>query len=141
MSPVSYSQPWFTSDCKKLVRNKKKLYQKVRKGKLGIDCAEYRNAVIQSRKTWWHAYNTFVRNYLNENSNFKSKCFYSYIKSKQIDTIGVSPLKSNGSVYIDSKDKARILSSLFVSVFSVGKGEIPTIHAKYVNCHYSKKTI
>ena len=45
-------------------------------------------------------------------------CLHSFIKSKHI------------SVY-DSKGKARILNSQFVSVFSVDKGDIPTIYAKY----------
>ena len=69
----------------------------------------------------------FVRKCVNEKCNVN---LYSYIKIKQVDTTGVAPLKS-GTVYIDSKDKARILNSEYVSVFSVDKGDIPTIHAKY----------
>ena len=34
MSSVRYSQSWFTRNCKKLVRKKKKLYQKAKRSKL-----------------------------------------------------------------------------------------------------------
>ena len=69
--------------------------------------------------------------YLLKNNNSNSKRLFSYIKSKQIDNIGVAPLKDNGLVYINGHDKARILNSQFVNVFSIDKGDIPQIHAKY----------
>ena len=48
MSSVRYSQSWFTSHCKKLVRKKKNLYQKAKKSKLSIDWDKYRSAAVMS---------------------------------------------------------------------------------------------
>ena len=42
MSSVRYSQPWFTVDCKKAVRKKKKLYNKAKESNL-----KYRLGKIQ----------------------------------------------------------------------------------------------
>ena len=67
----------------------------------------------------------------NENNDTNSKRLYSFIKTKQTDNIGVAPLKSNGAVYIDSKEKARILNLQFANVFSVDRGDIPSIKTQY----------
>ena len=126
-SSVRYSQSWFTSHCKKLVRKKKNLYQKAKKSKLSIDWDKYRSAATVSRKACHHAYNEFIKNCLYENNNSNPKRLYSYIKNKQVDNFGVGPLKDNGKVYTEGKDKARILNTQFASVFSTDKGDIPLI--------------
>ena len=122
-SSVRYSQSWFTSHCKKLVRKKKKLYQKAKKSKLSIDWDKYRSAATVSRKACHHAYNEVIKNCLYENNNSNPKRLYSYIKNKQVDNFGVGPLKDNGKVYTEGKDKARILNTQFASVFSTDKGD------------------
>ena len=42
----------------------------------------------------------------------------------------MGPLKNNGKVYTEGKDKARILNSESASVFSTDKGDIPLIHTE-----------
>ena len=130
-SSIRYTQPWFTTDCKKLVRKKKKLYCKAKKSNQNADWQAFKDAVVKTRKACREAYNIFINNCLDKNNNSNSKRLFSYIKSKQIDNIGVAPLKDNGLVYINGHDKARILNSQFVNVFSIDKGDIPQIHAKY----------
>ena len=120
MSSVRYSRSWFTSHCRELVR-KKKLYQKSQKSKLIIDWNKYSTAATVSRKACHHAYNEFIKNCLYENNNSNAKRLYSYIKNKQVDNFGVEPLKDNGKVYTEGKDKTRILNSQFASVFSTDK--------------------
>ena len=45
--------------------------------------------------------------------------------------VGISPLKSNGLIYTDSKDKAEILNAQFKSVFMQLKKSItPSISGK-----------
>ena len=75
--------------------------------------------------------NAFIKNSLNENINDSSKHLYSFIKSKQINNIGVAPFKSNKLFYIYSQKKTRSLNSQFMSVFARDKDYIPQIHAKY----------
>ena len=101
MQSVTYSQSWFTSNCKNLVRKRKKLYQK----------AKYRSVATKPRKACHHAYTEFIYNCLYENNNSNPKHLHSTIKNKQVDNVDVGPLKDNEKVYIDGKDKARILIS------------------------------
>ena len=54
-----------------------------------------------------------------------------------MDNFGVGPLKDNGKVYTEGKDKTRILNSQFVSVFSTDKGDIPLIQTQYANSSIS----
>ena len=138
MSSVRYSQSWFTSHCKKLVRKKKKtLPISKKKSKLSIDWDKYRSAATVSRKACRHAYNEFIKNCLYENNNSNPKRLYSYIKNKQVDNFGVGPLKDNGKVYTEGKDKARILNTQFANVFSTDKGDIPLIQTQYANSSIS----
>ena len=136
MSSVRYSQSWFASH-KKLVRKKKKLYQKARKSKLSIDWDKYRSAATVSRKACHHTYTEFIKNCLYENNNSNPKHLYAYIKNKQVNNFGVGPLKDNGKVNTEGKDKARILNSQFVRVFSTGKGDILLIQRQYANSSIS----
>ena len=110
---------------------KKKLYQKSQKSKLSIDWDKYSTAATVSRKACRHAYNEFIKNCLYENNNSNAKRLYSYIKNKQVDNFGVGPLKNNGKVYTEGKDKTRILNSQFASVFLTDKGGIPLIQTQY----------
>ena len=41
----------------------------------------------------------------------------------QVDNVGVCPIRDQGSIYIDNKEKARLLNSVFQ--FFNNKGDIP----------------
>ena len=125
ISSVRYSQSWFTSRCKKKKKAKSK------KSKFSIGWDKYRSAATESRKVCCHAYNEFIRNCLYENNNSSPKHLYSYIRNKQVDNVGVGPLRENGKVYIDGKNKARISNSQFESAFSIDKGDIPLIQTQF----------
>ena len=112
---------------------KKSFTKKKKKSKLSIDWDKYRSAAAVSRK----AYNEFIKNCLYENNNSNPKRLYSNIKCKQVDNFGVAPLKGNGKVYTEGKDKARILNTQFASVFSTDKGDIPLIQTQYANSSIS----
>ena len=105
MSSVRYSQSWFTSHCKKLVRKKKNLCQKAKKkSKFSIDWDEYRSPATAFRKVCRHVYNEFLKTCLYENNSSNPKQLYSYIKNKQVDNFGVRLLKDNVKIYIEGKD-------------------------------------
>ena len=112
---------------KSWLEREKKLFQKAKKSKLSIDWDKYRSAATVFRKACHHAYNEFIKNCLYENNNSNPKRLYSYIKNKQVDNFGVGPLKDNGKVYTEGKDKARVSNSQFANVFSTDKGDIPLI--------------
>ena len=52
---------------------------------------------------------------MNKNN---SKPFWKYVKSRKQDNIGVAPLKKQGQLVNDSKEKAQILLEQFASVFT-----------------------
>ena len=57
-----------------------------------------------------------------------TKPFWRYVKSLHRDNSGISPLKQDGKLHNDSKDKAEILNNQFKSVFTVTQpsaSEIP----------------
>ena len=55
------------------------------------------------------------------------------MKSKKQDNIGVSPLKTNGSLHYDSATKAEILVNQFKSVFTKTIGKLPYLSKQYPN--------
>ena len=56
------------------------------------------------------------------------KSIWLYIKGKKTDSQGKSPLKKNGLVFSQSKDKANILNSQFCSVFTnEDLGDLPDL--------------
>ena len=58
----------------------------------------------QVRKAEWNYINDTIMEGLQNNN---SKPFWKYVKSRKQDSIGVSPLKSNGQLVNDNKGKAR----------------------------------
>ena len=74
------------------------------------------------RKAEWEYINNTITQGLQTNI---SKLFWKYIKSRKHDNIGVAPLKKNGSLVCDSKEKAEILLDQFQSVFTRDGGSAP----------------
>ena len=78
------------------------------------------------RKTWkWSlllAHNDYVLGLLGwsdkKNSPFIGKKFWTYIKSKRKDNVGISSLNSGNTEITDNKAKAEILSNQFKAVFT-----------------------
>ena len=74
------------------------------------------------RKAEWEYINTTVTQGLQTNN---SKPFWKYIKSRKQDNIGEAPLKKNGSLVCDSKEKAEILLDQWQSVLTRDGGSAP----------------
>ena len=55
------------------------------------------------------------------------KEFFSFIKNKRNENIGVSPLSESTSLKFTKQDRARILNNQFSSVFSVDDKTSPNI--------------
>ena len=50
--------------------------------------------------------------------NNNTKPFWTYVKSKKRDNLGVAPILENGSLVVESKGKAEVILKQFVSVFT-----------------------
>ena len=94
------------------------------------DWNDFQQAVKLARKSCKGAYNNFVRKIIAPNSKQNPKRFFSYIKSKKNENVGVSPLLENGVIKITDTDKARILNKQFCSVFSIDDGVIPILNSR-----------
>ena len=53
--------------------------------------------------------------------------FFSFIKDKRNENVGISPLRENSTIKIADKDKARILNHQFCSAFSIDDQKAPEI--------------
>ena len=60
----------------------------------------------------------YITNSLDCALKEKPKKFWSYIKSKKQDQIGIPPLNGNGKVLTDSTSKAEVLSNHFQQIFT-----------------------
>ena len=119
-----------TQDCKRQIRKKKRRYKRARQTKNPSDWSQYQQAASKSKKTCKDAYNTYVRESVSPNIKQNPKRFFSFIKSKKCDNVGVSPLRDQGTTFIDAPNKARILLQQFSNVFSKDDGSNPTMKSQ-----------
>ncbi len=119
MTSTRFNQPWINKDVKRITRQKKKAFKKARKTKSEKDQKRYKSLKRASQKACKQAYSSYVHDIISPDLKGNPKKFYSYIKSKKCDNIGVSPLKNtDGLTYSDNKTKANILNNQFSSVFN-----------------------
>ena len=75
--------------------------------------------------------NNVIQDGLAQNN---TKPFWRYVKSKQQDNIGVSPLKRDGVLHSDNKSKAEILLNQFSSVFTRAISQVmPVVSRRVTN--------
>ena len=72
----------------------------------------------------------YITNSLDCALKEKPKKFWSYIKSKKQDQIGIPPLNGNGKVLTDSTSKAEVLSNRFRQIFT--KEDLSSIPSKMI---------
>ena len=111
--------PWITPDIRQLCRKKQRLFHKAKRSHSGKDWQEYKShkkQTLQSiRCAHWNYVNFILQEGLESND---SKPFWRYVKSKQQDTVGVSPLKVDSQLHSEATAKADILNKQFKSVFT-----------------------
>ena len=128
MTSTRYSQPWFDRDCKRSVRKKNRRYRVFKRTKLDKDWEKYKDAAKTARKTCNNAHNTFIKDKIIENGDKNNKRFFSFVKAKKTDIMGVSPLLDNGAIQTKDCDIAETLNKQFASVFSVDDGTTPEVN-------------
>ena len=89
---------------------------------------KYKQLKHQVQKEQRHAYNTYIEKLILDlptndpdqsfNNQSKPKKLFSFIKSLRTDNSGVAPLKKEGQLVADTKQKANILNEQFKSVFT-----------------------
>ena len=98
---------------------KRRRFKRAKKLKKSRDWERYvahKNTTASALKAaWWDHLNGILQTSLEEKN---TKPFYRYIKGKKSDNFGISSLKFNGLMYLDSSSKSEILNKQFQSVFT-----------------------
>ena len=69
------------------------------------------------RQNYWNYLNNIFTDDNSPEQAGKNKRFWSYIKNKRSNNVGVAPLKKDGHLTSDPKQQAEILNLQFQSVF------------------------
>ena len=127
MTSPRFSQPWITRECKRKICRKKRAYNKFKRTKLDSDWLKYQEAAKKSRKACKNAFNTYVQLSVSPDLKSNPEKFFSFIKNKRNENIGVSPLLEFTSLKFNKQDRASILNNQFSSVFSVDDKTSPNV--------------
>ena len=122
--------PWMTYEIKKKIRARDRVYKKKVKTKDEQLDAKVKkmNQEIQKklrRSHWDYVNGLFAQRKDEVHNTQRMKRFWTYIKHQRTSQAGVSPLKENGRLATDSKEKAEILSRQFISAYSEGRKYSP----------------
>lgn len=121
---TKFSLPWINSSIKRLSRKKQRLYKKWKKSQRQEDEMAFKEAKKEVKKQVRKGHWDHVNKLLKEGfDNKDSKPFWRYIKSKRQENVGIAPLKEDGVLHTNAKEKAEILNRQFYSVFTQDNGE------------------
>nr|KAG5694853.1 hypothetical protein BaRGS_028781 [Batillaria attramentaria] len=116
MLKQSSTLPWITTPIKRLLKRKKRLFQRARSTNNWSPYRQFqKHCRRELRRAEWRYINGTIQEGLDRND---SKPFWRFIKARKQDNTGVAPLKENGHLHSDSQSKADILLKQFKSVFT-----------------------
>jgi hypothetical protein len=119
VSRSNKNSPWITKKTRRAIRRKHRLYKKAKKSNTPQSWAKYKEAKRQNQTSIRKAHIDYVNNVLTLSlENHNSKPLWQYLKSQKEDNVGVAPIKANGKLYADPKDKAELINNQFQSVFT-----------------------
>ena len=100
------NQPWFNHECKHEVCKKVRRYRVFKRTNLPKDWLNFQRAAKTCRLTCIKVYNTYIKQNFTDCADYGSnKKFFSFIKFKQSDIIGVPPLKNaDGITHVKDKE-------------------------------------
>ena len=121
-----WNVPWITGNIRRKIKKKQKAYNKAKKSKKEADWKEFRDIRRSIKCEMKSAHNEYVMSLLNlEDSDEGSpriysagKKFWSYIRSRKRDNVGIPSLTEEGREFTEAKAKARVLSRQYDSVFT-----------------------
>lgn len=114
-----HSDPWITTSIRRTIRRKQRAHNKARKTGKKRDQDRYKRLQTETRFEIRQASRNYMRDIVCDEFKTNSKRFWSFIKSKSQESMGVAPLKDkNGFLRSDSQGKAEILGEQFQSVFT-----------------------
>ncbi len=117
--------PWITYPIKKLIRKRDRFHKKMKKSKCPKLIAKFKELKRQVQKSlrkahWDYVNSLFAKLKDDSDPHRKNKRFWTYIKQQKASNVGVPPLKDNGQLITNAKEKAQVLNNQFNSAFSEG---------------------
>lgn len=116
---------WMNSSIKRMIRKKQKLYNRARKSNSHFDWKKFKDLRKATKKKLTLAHDKYLLDLLKtDDMDFETRKptitirFWTYIRSKRQDNVGVAPLEINDDVVSDSREKANLLGNYFKSVFT-----------------------
>ena len=119
MSKPNKELPWITSNIKKQMKQRKKLYNKARRLQTEEAWHNYHSIKNNITNLIREAHSKYQNKMFSNNGGINYKKFWRYVKTIRKDTHGIAPLKVKGSLVYHSKDQAEILNKQFQSVFTL----------------------
>ena len=118
MSKSRRHLPWITTDLKRKMRKRDRLFKKARRHPSTSrwkTYSQYRNMVT---KLVHQAHHDYVNNIIGNSLQDNPKAFWSYVKHCRAENVGIPSLRSDKGIHMTDKDKAECLNSFFHSVFT-----------------------
>ena len=127
-----HNLPWITNEIKHSMRKRDRLFHRARKSNSNIDWENFRKFRNSVAKSIISSHKNYVNNIIGSNLVENPKCFWSYVKLKRTDNIGVPTLKTGTKVCNSDIDKAEALNNHFHSVFGIPNRKIKSL----IVCHH-----
>ena len=115
-------KPWVSWEVKTLIRKMDKLFKKQQRKKNSKDIHNYKETKARLQKAERQSYWNVMDHIIDEGEPGQDhhpkqilKCFWSFMKSMWKDTSGIAPLKENGRLHAEPKDKENILNRQYES--------------------------
>jgi len=105
-SSNKFHPPWLTRQIKRLSRQKHQRYNTARSTNLPKDWSNYHDLKITLQRLCRESHNKHLSSLLDSHNNV-TKRFWSFIKHRRKDKVGINTLHSSGQTYTD--DKAKLL--------------------------------
>ncbi len=99
-----------------MTRKKQRLYNAARRSHNWVQYNKFKKQTLKAikRAQWDHLNEVISKSFAEGNT----RPFWRYIKAQGTDSMGVSPLRSEGTLHSDSPTKADLLNKQFESVFT-----------------------
>ena len=144
MMSERWNIPWMTNSVRRMIRKKQRLYNKAKRTRREEDWKIFKSLRNAIKAELTKAHNDYVLGLLDiKESNDEtvqsysvSKKFWSYIRSKRKDVLGVGVLRKEGKDITNAEETAELLNQQYASVFtkesanstpSIGNHQFPTI--------------
>ena len=119
MSSNRHTHPWINTAIKKAIRRKQRAHKKAKETNKKKDLDRYRKLQKEVKLLIKQSHQRYLEEIVSDDYKTNNKKFWSYIKSKKQDSVGVAPLK-NKDGYLNSTNiqKAKILNEQFRTAFT-----------------------